>query len=251
MSATPILGITEVAENQNSKHITINDAFGFLESASNSRIAVDMNNDDLTMTESMFTSSLIFFLTNASGPHNLVVPSTVNGMASDRFVVFQNTTAQDITIEAGSAATNTISIAPSSVSFIHVGGSTITVLFSQNAVVSAGDEVAMALFISDQPGVGAEVLRHVLPRSVVFAGNFASSRGSVGINPTGSAIWGIARNGSSVGTITISTGGVFTYASTGGLAQTFLAGDILTITAPSPQDATLADIGITLFGTKI
>jgi hypothetical protein len=43
---------------------------------------------------------------------------------------------------------------------------------------------------------------------------------------------------------------VFTFMTTGGASQSFAPGDRLTITAPSPQDATLSDVAITLAGTR-
>jgi hypothetical protein len=84
--------------------------------------------------------------------------------------------------------------------------------------------------------------------SATFPVNFASpnSYGSVGANPTATATYTVYKNGSSVGTVAVSTGGVFTFTTAG---FSLAAGDRLTITAPSPQDTTLADVGITLAGT--
>jgi len=100
------------------------------------------------------------------------------------------------------------------------------------------------------PGDGATVMILTFTRSVTFAANFSGSQGTVGTNPTATATYTVNKNGSSVGTIQISTAGAFTFATSGGAAVSFAAGDRLTITAPSPQDATLADVGITLAGTR-
>lgn len=101
-----------------------------------------------------------------------------------------------------------------------------------------------------KPAAGALVLILTHVRAVSFAANFSGSYGTVGTNPTATATYTVKKNGSSIGTVAISTGGVFTFATSGGAAQSFAAGDRMTIEAPSPQDTTLADVGITLAGTR-
>jgi expansin (peptidoglycan-binding protein) len=53
-----------------------------------------------------------------------------------------------------------------------------------------------------------------------------------------------------VGAISISTGGAVTFTSSGGAAVSFAVGDRMTITAPTPADANLSDIALTLAGTR-
>jgi hypothetical protein len=99
-----------------------------------------------------------------------------------------------------------------------------------------------------QPTASATVLILTFTRSVSFASNFSGSAGTVGTNPTSTATYTVLKNGSSVGTAAISTSGVFTFSTSG--AVSFASGDRMTITAPSVQDATLANVGITLAGTR-
>lgn len=104
--------------------------------------------------------------------------------------------------------------------------------------------------IAGRPAAGALVAIYTASFAQTFPANFASpdSKGSVGTNPTATASYTVKKNGTTVGTISISTGGVFTFATSGGTSFSLNAGDRLTITAPSSQDATLADVGITLVG---
>jgi hypothetical protein len=99
-----------------------------------------------------------------------------------------------------------------------------------------------------KPAAGQLVCIYTAAVSATFPVNFASpnSYGSVGVNPTATATYTVYKNGSSVGTIAISTGAAFTFTTAG---FSLAAGDRLTIVAPGSQDATLADVGITLAGT--
>ena len=91
---------------------------------------------------------------------------------------------------------------------------------------------------------------HTFTQAVSFAGNFAGSYGSVGSNPTATQTFTVAKNGSSIGTIAVSTGGVVTFTTTAGAAQSFVAGDRLSITGPASPDISMSDLGFSLAGTR-
>src|SRR6185312_5912361 len=95
-----------------------------------------------------------------------------------------------------------------------------------------------------QPGMpeNGQTYLNPAPCNFTFPANFAGSGGSVGTNPTSSAVFTVQKNGSTIGTITISTGGAFTFATTGGSSKTVAKDDRIAIVAPSPQDSTLADV---------
>jgi len=114
-------------------------------------------------------------------------------------------------------------------------------------IVDRPDRVASA--VAGKPSAGQIVAIYTAAYAVIFPANFTSpdSKGSVGTNPTATATYTVYKNGSSVGTIAISTSGVFTFTTSG---FTLNAGDRLTIVAPGSQDTTLADVGITLVGTR-
>ena len=84
-----------------------------------------------------------------------------------------------------------------------------------------------------------------------FPANFSGSYGSLGTNPTATATYTINLNGTSVGTISISTGGAFTFTSAGGSPVSMVAGDRLTIVAQSVPDATLTDVGFSLVAARV
>lgn len=90
----------------------------------------------------------------------------------------------------------------------------------------------------------------VFPHAVTFPANFAGSVGFCVTNPTdGTAVFTVKKNGSTtIGTVSINTSGVFTFATSGGSAQSFSTSDYMTIVTPNPQDSTLSDVMFTLLG---
>lgn len=109
----------------------------------------------------------------------------------------------------------------------------------------------MSSFYPGIPTASAVVLRVPIARAVTFAANFAGSYFSASANATGSTVFDVKNGGTTIGTITIGAGGTTaTFATTGGTSKAFAAGEVLIITAPASPDATLADPGFVLSGTR-
>lgn len=108
----------------------------------------------------------------------------------------------------------------------------------------------VGMWIAGAPTNGEEIARIVVPRACSFADDFAGSYAVAEVAATGSSVFDVQKNGASVGSITFAAAGTTgTFATTGG-ATTFAAGDTIKIIAPATADATLADISITLVGTR-
>ena len=106
-------------------------------------------------------------------------------------------------------------------------------------------------FFPGIPTTLAKLYRGKLARAVTFPANFSGSQFAASANATASTVFDIQKNGSSIGSCTIAAGGTTpTFASSGGAAQTFVAGDLLSIIAPATPDTTLADPSLTLAGTR-
>ena len=106
-------------------------------------------------------------------------------------------------------------------------------------------------FFPGIPTTLAKLYRGKLARAVTFPADFAGSQFSASANATASTVFDIQKNGASIGTCTIAAGtATATFATSGGTAQTFAAGDLLSIIAPATPDTTLADPAITLSGTR-
>ena len=104
------------------------------------------------------------------------------------------------------------------------------------------------------PGVttaSVKVTRVPVARAITFAAAFAGSYVKAAVAATASSAFDVQLNGASIGTITFAAAGtVATLATAGGATFTTAAGDLLAIIAPATPDATLADIGFVLTGTR-
>ncbi len=99
-----------------------------------------------------------------------------------------------------------------------------------------------------RPGAGQVVQRFIFATAVTFPAGLAGSYGTAGTAATAGASFTLAKNGTNVGTMAwaaAATSAAFTMSA----ATAFAGGDVLTITAPGTQDATLADLAWTLAGT--
>jgi len=106
-------------------------------------------------------------------------------------------------------------------------------------------------FYPGVPTASAKVLRVPIARAVSFPANFAGSYFTGSANATATTVFDVQKNGSSIGSISIAAGGTTaTFTTTSGTAKTFAAGDVLSIIAPASPDATLADPGFVLAGTR-
>ncbi len=108
----------------------------------------------------------------------------------------------------------------------------------------------VAFYRATAPDVAGETQQViVVARDIQFPADFAGSVGYVDTNPAATYTMSIKKNGVEIGTVSISTGGTFTFATaSSGAAQTMNAGDRLEFVAPSgsPLEATIAGISFTL-----
>lgn len=101
------------------------------------------------------------------------------------------------------------------------------------------------------PTASAKVVRVPIARAVTFPANFAGSYFTASANATGTAVFDVQKNGSTIGSVSIAAGGTTaTFTTSGGTSKSFAAGDVLALVAPGTPDATLADVGFVLAGTR-
>jgi len=104
-------------------------------------------------------------------------------------------------------------------------------------------------FATTSPSANEVLLLHPATDAFTLAANLAGSVVKVGSNPAATFALSVTKNGTTVGTISISTSGVVTLTTTGGTTVVFAAGDLLSIVAPATPDASIANLAISLRGT--
>ena len=102
-------------------------------------------------------------------------------------------------------------------------------------------------FLGGTPPLASEIMGlEVFSKRVVFAANFAGAYGTCLVNPTATFTITIAKNGTAVGTITVSTAGVWAFATSTNAPVTFNPGDVMSFPAQLGPDATFANGAWTL-----
>ncbi|MGE4043598.1 MAG: hypothetical protein AB7F35_02000 [Acetobacteraceae bacterium] len=251
MATTPILGISELASNQNQKEITINNMIVALEAAGNAVLAVSFTANAKTLSASDYTRYVCFTASNQTATATLIVPLTQR-----LFLVHNANATYDIVV--GAVTGSTVTVPPASLRLIYCDGTDCITVTAAVASVSFADLPAavqnapIAIPFVSTPAAGREV--HIpLGQAYTLPADFAGTIGYAKTVPTADAVFTVAlvRTGSptTVGTVTFAAGSSTLTLSTQA-AVSMLATDTLRITAPSPADATLADLAITLMLQK-
>jgi hypothetical protein len=100
-------------------------------------------------------------------------------------------------------------------------------------------------FTAGQTAAAAVIFRHVFSRAARLPPGGGFSRAVAGVAATGSSAFVLLKNGTSIGSFQFAAGEAAASFSVAA-AVDFAAGDVFAIAAPDPQDATLADIALTL-----
>lgn len=106
----------------------------------------------------------------------------------------------------------------------------------------------VADYFPGTPGANAVIWAATITDDLNLADDLLGSQAHIGTNPSGVTVFNVDLNSSTIGTISISTGGVPTFATTGTGQETLAPGDLLEIVAPGTLNG-IAGIAITLQAT--
>lgn len=118
------------------------------------------------------------------------------------------------------------------------------------AAAASADDYLVHLSFEGTPGAQGFMGGHIFDDSVTFPIDFEGAQGWVETSPASSFVVSIKRNGTEVGTATISTAGAFTFATTGGTTVAFTAAQRLTFVGPDTV-GTAENFLITLPGAVV
>jgi len=107
----------------------------------------------------------------------------------------------------------------------------------------------LTIQVNDFPYSGEQVLNHIFREPINFEAGFTGSVGKAEGFSTGEAIFLFYKNGVEIGSVTFDNSVDPTFSLPGGAS--FDTGDIAKLIAPSPQDATLFNVTITLAGKRL
>jgi hypothetical protein len=260
--ATPNLGITYVAQNQNSKEVTINAGFDALDNAGNRGFAVSLaTGNAATVTATNFTNNAVLVCTGHTASAILTVPLT------NRLFAVINAANFQLTVKGATGATVVVA-GLSSVLVFCDGTKCNLVGFNPSSVVALGGDgyvawaqmkpeiqnLPLSFAFPGKPASGA-VFNIVLAMAITIPANLAGSVVYDGTQATASAVFTLNKisgtTTTAAGTVTITSTGHATAALSTQAATSFAIGDVVQLIAPASQDATLADVGITILAAKV
>lgn len=122
--ATPYLGITHIAESQNEKEVTINDALDSLDNAMNNLSAIAMTDADYTATNGTVAGAFFFSLTGTlTADRNFIMPT-----GQERFFAIKNGTTGGHNIVAKTASGATATVPNGDTKLLYSDGTNVTLL---------------------------------------------------------------------------------------------------------------------------
>jgi len=115
--------------------------------------------------------------------------------------------------------------------------------------VPEAEQFKLVTYTENKPNPSQQVLKYTFVEDVDFPVDLAASRGHSDVAATAISDYDVLKNAVSIGTISFAASATTpTFTLSGGVS--FIPGDRLTVTAPSPQDAGLSGISITLLGSR-
>lgn len=243
LGTTSYLQIPTMAESDTGKYLILNSAIQQLEDSINRKLDLNFTSGNITLTESQFTRYGYFRATNVSVARDLTVPATVGTspvVTTNRLFVVQNTGTATLTVK-------------------HPTGTTASVWAGKTAVIFADGTNVIEVSTTNKhrdlhytffgnPTSSQLIGLKVSARSIVFPANFSGSYGYCRVNPGAGYNIDVRDASGSIGTVTISAAGAFTFVTAGGTAKTLAAGGRLELVAPAGVDTT-EDITIVFTGT--
>lgn len=240
MTTTTNLNITHLEAAQNQKETTVNDALNAIDGALAGLFTYN------------FTSAVAYTVSTGNDDHlnmcvritdvstKLAATTTVIFPNNNQLHVVQNNTLQSIVFKT--ALGTGVTVGPSTLETIYCDG---TDILSVAALSSTAYPHDMNFFIGDNPASGATIA--LLPTSRIVAFTSAVSNQSIGYcitTATASSEYVLYKDGSRFGAFKFISSQASALVSISD--TTFQVGNIFTIIAPNPQDASLQGVGLSI-----
>lgn len=230
------LAIPLVAANQNQKEVTLNEAINLLDRSTNADASVVLADANLTLTAAQLRQNALLTFTGT-----LTAPRVITLPVGKRQILLRNATSGGHLLEVGYATGQRATIPPAASILLQADGT---------HCVALGGSYEIGFYVPGTFTASARLAGLVLTRRLALPIGLAGSRGFVEAVPTAAAGFSLQRNANPIASITFAAGQAT--ASFSLLSEVILEpGDRLTLVAPSPADATLADLYLTLRGRPL
>lgn len=107
----------------------------------------------------------------------------------------------------------------------------------------------IAFFATTAPTASEVLCLYVAADAFTIPANLSGTQVKVGTNPAATFAIDVQKNGSTIATISISTGGVVTLTTSGGTSKAIAVGDVVKFVAPGSADANIANLAVNVKGT--
>ena len=119
--------------------------------------------------------------------------------------------------------------------------------------ITFGDATNLRIYdiagtVFGKPDAGATILQFVTIRSFTFPAGMVGSKWVSSVAAAASSVFIVLRNGSPIATFTFAIGATIATFTNPATDVQFIPGDVLTVTAPNPQNATLSTVSGTFKG---
>ena len=247
---TPILGRPKVAGELGWKD-TLGASQEDIEEATQRPVDVDCASPDtageIVVSAATYTGNFALRLTGSpSADFTLLVP------AGDRFFAVLNETGKTATIRAVGGPTSVFSVASGFNALIVADDTDLSLMANFAAGGGEGGTIYDFGCAFGSTPTGETVITRVrIGRAITIPADMAGSAGGVGTNPTATYDIDVQDDGVSIGTISVSTGGVATFSTSGGTAKSVAAGSEITFVAPAEPTGgeTIADASFVVLAT--
>jgi hypothetical protein len=244
--STPNLAIPHILQSQAQKEVTANAAFDALDQAIAGLLEVDVSTGGMITPDpaDAVRCKLLRLTGTLAADAEVVVPSN----KKPYFLHNATTGGFAVTVRTAAGAGVTVGASPDDTAVAFCDGTDVLAI-SLGGEESADLPYDPAMFIPGTHGSGALIAQIVFPRTATFPAGFAGSQAYAQVPAIASTTLDVQQNGTSIGSITFGAG---SSSATFSLAAdtVFAPGDRLAIVNQDPADATLADLSITLKGTR-
>lgn len=234
MTQTPNLLLDHIAANQSQKEVTANDAFDGLDKALCQPTPVAMSDANLTLTDAQMLGSVYIKFTGT-----LTAARTITVPVHAKMIIIENGTTGGFALNVQVPSGSPITFNSGELKLLYCDGTGLKLV----AVSATNNPYDIGGGSGGVPGAGVALIRYPVPRAIRFPSGLPNSKGVVATAPAATATFSLKKNGTQFATMqfaSAATTATFTAASD----TDFAAGDVFTLVAPNPADASLSDLGV-------